>query len=144
VRSRSCPRTHAGAFPRAWDSFGHANRPRPATRRELEILKALLQESLAGAAQHPAATSGGVAPSGEVAAGSFNWSLTYLLGELSPWLLLAVGVGFLVPVAASTGRDPESRFYPRARRAYIAWGTVVYLLGLILAVQVDEVWHYAH
>jgi hypothetical protein len=75
---------------------------------------------------------------------SFNWSLTYLIGELSPWLLLAVGVAFLVPVAASTGRSPESRFYPRARRAYIAWGTVVYLLGLILAVQVAEVWHYAH
>jgi hypothetical protein len=39
-------RTHAGAFPRAWDAFGHAHRPRPATERELEILKALLQESL--------------------------------------------------------------------------------------------------
>jgi hypothetical protein len=75
---------------------------------------------------------------------SFNWSLTYLAGELSPWLLLAAGVGFLVPVAVSTGRDPESRWYPRARRAYVAWGTVVYLLGLILAVQVAEVWHYAH
>ncbi len=75
---------------------------------------------------------------------SFNWSLTYMVGELSPWLLLAAGVAFLVPVAVSTGRSPESRLYPRARRAYVAWGTVVYLLGLILAVQVAEVWHYAH
>lgn len=75
---------------------------------------------------------------------SFNLSFTYFVAELSPWLLLAVGLAFLVPVAASAGRDPESKLYPRARRAYIAWGTVVYLLGLILAIQVGEVWHYSH
>ena len=39
-------RTHVGAFPRAWDAFGQTSRPRPVTERELEILKALLQESL--------------------------------------------------------------------------------------------------
>ena len=75
---------------------------------------------------------------------SFHPNFTYLVAELSPWLLLATGVAFLVPVAVSAGRSPESRLYPRARRAYIAWGTVVYLLGLILAVEVGEVWHYAH
>ena len=75
---------------------------------------------------------------------SFHPSLTYLIAELSPWLLLCAGVTFLVPVAISAGRSPESRLYPRGRRAYIAWGTVVYLLGLILAVQVAEVWHYSH
>jgi hypothetical protein len=41
-------RSQVGTFPRAWDSFGRAHRPRAATDRELEILKALLQESLAG------------------------------------------------------------------------------------------------
>jgi hypothetical protein len=41
-------RTHVGTFPRAWDSFARASRPRAATERELQILKALLQESLAG------------------------------------------------------------------------------------------------
>ena len=41
-------RTHVGNFPRAWDSFGRASRPRPATERELQILRALLQESLDG------------------------------------------------------------------------------------------------
>ncbi len=75
---------------------------------------------------------------------SFHWSLTYVLSELSPWLLLLVGVAFLVPVAISAGRNPESRLYPRARRAYIAWGTVVYLMGLVLAVEVAAVWRYAH
>lgn len=43
-------RTHVGAFPRAWDAFGRTSRPRPATERELEILKALLQESLSDGA----------------------------------------------------------------------------------------------
>ena len=75
---------------------------------------------------------------------SFHWSFTYLVSELSPWLLLATGVAFLVPVAISTGRSPESRLYPRARRAYIAWGTSVYLLGVILAVEVATVWRYQH
>jgi hypothetical protein len=75
---------------------------------------------------------------------SFHWSLSFLLAELSPWLLLLAGIAFLVPVAVSAGRDPESRLYPRARRAYIAWGTVVYLMGVILALQVAEVWHYSH
>jgi hypothetical protein len=75
---------------------------------------------------------------------SFRLAPTYLFAELSPWVLLIVGVGFLVPVALSAGRDPESRLYPRARRAYATWGTVMYLLGIILAVQVAEVWHYAH
>jgi len=41
-------RSQVGTFPRAWDSFGRAHRPRAATERELQILKALLQESLAG------------------------------------------------------------------------------------------------
>jgi hypothetical protein len=75
---------------------------------------------------------------------SFHWSFTYVLSELSPWFLLLAGIAFFVPVAISAGRSPESRLYPRARRAYIAWGTVVYLMGLILAVEVAAVWRYAH
>jgi hypothetical protein len=56
-RGRMCPmlaahrlgaRSDVGSFPRAWDQFAGARRPRPATCRELEILKALLQESLRG------------------------------------------------------------------------------------------------
>jgi hypothetical protein len=41
-------RTCVGRFPDAWDAFGRASRPRPATQRELEILRALLEESLSG------------------------------------------------------------------------------------------------
>ncbi len=56
-RGGSCPmlaahrrgaRDHTHGFPCAWDRFTRARRPRPATRRELEILKALLQESIDG------------------------------------------------------------------------------------------------
>jgi len=75
---------------------------------------------------------------------SFHWSFGYLVGELSPWFLLLAGTAFMVPVAASAGRDPESRLYPRARRAYFAWGTVLYLLGLALTVQVAQLWSFAH
>ncbi len=76
--------------------------------------------------------------------GSFHWNLAYMVGDLSPWLLLLLGVLCMVPVAISAGRHPESRLYPRARRAYIAWGTVVYLLGIVLAVQVAALWRYTH
>ena len=55
-KGRICPmlaahrrgmRSGVGTFPRAWDSFGRATRPRPATPRELEILRAMLEESFA-------------------------------------------------------------------------------------------------
>ena len=54
-RGRVCPmlaahrrgaRAGVGDFPRAWDDFGRASRPRPARARELDILRALLQESV--------------------------------------------------------------------------------------------------
>jgi hypothetical protein len=76
--------------------------------------------------------------------GQFRFSLRYLVAELSPWLLLLAGLAFLVPVALSSGRDPESRLYPRARRVYFAWGITLYLLGTALAIQVADIWSYAH
>ena len=75
---------------------------------------------------------------------SFHWSLSYAAAELGPWLLLLAGILFLVPVAVSSGLDPESRLYPRGRRAYFVWGVVLYLLGALLAAQLFEVWGYAH
>jgi hypothetical protein len=75
---------------------------------------------------------------------SFHWNFSYAIGELSPWFLLLAGIAFLVPVAISAGRSPESRLYPRARRAYTAWGLSLYLLGLALALQVAELWRFTH
>jgi hypothetical protein len=73
---------------------------------------------------------------------SFHWSVSYAAAELGPWLLLLAGVLFLVPVAASAGLHPESRLYPRGRRALFVWGVVLYLLGTLLAAQLFEVWGY--
>jgi len=77
---------------------------------------------------------------GEVLAG-FRLDLGYLLAALSPWLLIAAGIGFLVPVAWSAGADPEGRFYPRARAAYLGWGLTLYLLGVGLASMVAQLSH---
>src|SRR5437764_9642581 len=61
-RGRNCPmlaahrrgvRIDVGDFPRAWDAFGRARRARAATSREIEILRALLEESLAGVPDPP-------------------------------------------------------------------------------------------
>jgi hypothetical protein len=75
---------------------------------------------------------------------SFQWKPVYLLGELGPWLLLAIGLGFLIPVAVSAGLDPESRLYPRGRGRYFIWGVILYLLGIAVVVQMYDLWNYAH
>ena len=67
----------------------------------------------------------------------FQWELRYLTGWL-PWVLLAAGLLFLLPVAASAGMNPESRFVPRARAAYAGWGVSLYLLGMALGSQVVQ------
>jgi hypothetical protein len=71
-------------------------------------------------------------------AGHFRWQFGYLATVWAPWLILASGVAFLIPVALSSGRPPASRLYPRSRRAYLAWGLVLYLLGLGLAIQLAQ------
>jgi hypothetical protein len=75
---------------------------------------------------------------------SFRWDVSYAAAELGPWLLLLAGIAFLIPVAVSSGLDPESRLYPRGRRSYFVWGVVLYLLGTLLAAQLVEVWAYSH
>jgi hypothetical protein len=67
-----------------------------------------------------------------------DWhELHYLTGWL-PWVLIGGGLLFLLPVAWSAGRDPESRFFPRARAAYAGWGITLYLLGVALGSQVAQ------
>ncbi len=63
---------------------------------------------------------------------------SYLAGW-SGYVLIAAGLLFLVPVVASIGAKPDSRRYPRGRNAYVAWGVVLYLLGLVMAIQVAAV-----
>jgi hypothetical protein len=74
-------------------------------------------------------------------AGEFRFDVNYLVAEWSPWVLIALGLAFAAPVAWSAGRDPESRWYPRARNAYAGWGITLYLLGVALATQVAQIAH---
>jgi hypothetical protein len=74
---------------------------------------------------------------------SFRWTLSYLAVDLGPWLLLAAGLAFLLPVALSVGLDPESRFYPRRRPLYFIWGVVLYLLGILLVIELYDLWKYS-
>ena len=51
-------------------------------------------------------------------------------------------MGFLLPVALSAGLHPESRLYPRRRSVYFIWGVVLYLLGIVLVLEVYNLWRY--
>jgi hypothetical protein len=68
----------------------------------------------------------------------YSFSLNYFIGW-APWALMVAGIAFFIPVAWSEGRDPEGRFYPRARNAYLGWGVTLYLLGFGLATQVAQI-----
>ena len=69
----------------------------------------------------------------------FRLQLGYLVTSWSGFGLLALGLACFLPVLLSVERSPESRFYPRNRRALVAWGTSLYLLGLGLMVQIAQI-----
>jgi hypothetical protein len=73
----------------------------------------------------------------------FRLDARYFL-EGAPWLLLVLGLAFLLPVAYSAGLDPDSRYFPRFRRAYAGWGITLYLLGIALATQVAQLYALRH
>ena len=73
----------------------------------------------------------------------FRLDLSYFL-EWAPWVLLVLGLAFLLPVAFSSGLDPDSRYFPRFRRAYAGWGITLYLLGIALATQVAQLYALHH
>jgi hypothetical protein len=71
-------------------------------------------------------------------AAAYRFQFKYFLGW-APWALMLLGVLFFVPVAWSEGRDPEGRFYPTARNAYMGWGVSLYVLGFMIAWQVANI-----
>jgi hypothetical protein len=73
----------------------------------------------------------------------FRLDATYFV-EWAPWVLLVLGLAFLLPVAYSSGLDPDSRWFPRFRRAYAGWGITFYLLGIALATQVAQLYALHH
>ena len=77
-------------------------------------------------------------------ASEFRFDARYLVSEWSPWVLMAAGLLFFVPVTVSAGRNPESRWYPRSRNALAAWGITLYLLGCGLATQVAQIAAFSH
>jgi hypothetical protein len=74
-------------------------------------------------------------------ASDFRLELDYLVTGWAGYGLIGLGLLFMAPVVMSIGRRPDSRFYPRARNAYAAWGACLYLLGVVLASQVAAVAH---
>jgi hypothetical protein len=73
---------------------------------------------------------------------SFRWNFTYFFSELGPWVLFIAAIAFLIPVARSDGRPPDTRLYPHVMRACIVWSSCLYILGCILAIEVTDVWSY--
>jgi hypothetical protein len=66
----------------------------------------------------------------------FRLEADYLVTGWTAYALIAAGLIFFIPVLISVGRSPESRIYPRTRRACMGWGASLYTLGLLLASQV--------
>jgi len=71
-------------------------------------------------------------------ASDFRLEPQYLSGWTG-YVLIALGLVFLLPVLVSIGRTPDSRLYPRGRNAYAGWGVSLYLLGCAIASQVAAV-----
>jgi len=71
-----------------------------------------------------------------IVAEDFRFDVDYLVTGWTAYALIALGLLFFVPVVISIGRRPDSRLYPRSRRAYVAWGVSLYTLGIMLASQV--------
>ena len=69
---------------------------------------------------------------------AYSFDPRYFIGW-APWALMVLGILFFIPVAWSEGRDPEGRFYPRARNAYMGWGVTLYVLGFLIAWQVARI-----
>jgi len=74
-----------------------------------------------------------------IVADDFRIEGGYLLTGWTGYMLIGLGLLFMLPVVVSIGRTPGSRLYPRSRNAWAAWGVSLYVLGLILASQVAAV-----
>jgi hypothetical protein len=72
----------------------------------------------------------------DLVATDFRLDAGYLITGWTGYGLIALGLLLMLPVAMSSGLRPESRLYPRSRKAYFGWGVSLYLLGALLAGQV--------
>lgn len=65
--------------------------------------------------------------------------LAVLVVGWAPWVLMALGLLCVVPMALERLRDRERRFYRRGDGAWAGWGVTLYLLGFALATQVAQI-----
>jgi hypothetical protein len=73
-------------------------------------------------------------------ASEFRLEASYLVTGWTCWVLMALGLACMVPVAAQSWRDPRRRrFHRRGTGAWYGWGITLYLLGFALATQVAEI-----
>jgi hypothetical protein len=77
----------------------------------------------------------------EDAATDFRLEFQYLVTGWGPSFLIALGTLCFIPVTVSIARSGYSRWHlrPATRHAYEAWGLVLYLLGLVLAIQTSQI-----
>ena len=77
-------------------------------------------------------------PIGMIADG-FEWSLNYFLMGWLGYAMIAAAILIMVPVVISIGHTPASRFYPRSRNALVGWSGSLYVMGMAIAAQVDQI-----
>ncbi len=57
----------------------------------------------------------------------------------APWVLMALGVLCVIPVAVERRRSRGGRFHSAGSAVWTGWGVTLYLLGFGLATQVAQI-----
>jgi hypothetical protein len=102
-------------------------RPTPREKQFVGLVGFLAAAALPAALWHHAVAT---------IATDFRFDASYLVTGWTGYGLITLGLLLLLPVAFSSGRNPESRLYPRLRNAYMGWGLSLYIMGFVLASQV--------
>lgn len=64
---------------------------------------------------------------------------TMLVAGWAPWVLMALGLLCVVPIAMEHLRNRDRRFHRPGSGAWVGWGITLYLLGFGLASQVAQI-----
>lgn len=75
----------------------------------------------------------------DIAAATADQSTTVVIVGWAPWVLMALGVLCVIPVALERWRSRGGRFHSAGTGAWTGWGVTLYLLGFGLATQVAQI-----
>lgn len=75
----------------------------------------------------------------DIATATAGQSATVVLVGWAPWVLMALGVLCVIPVAVERRRSRGGRFHSAGAGAWTGWGVTLYLLGFGLATQVAQI-----